>query len=68
MRLLLKIRGNFMDVQNKVGIITGASSGIGLAMARLLSSKGAKVCLVKIGSPRVSTDGRTVALTPRPSN
>ena len=35
-----------MEVQNKVAIVTGASSGIGLATARLLSSRGAKVVLV----------------------
>jgi len=35
-----------MDVKNKVCIVTGASSGIGLAVARLLSSKGAYVVLV----------------------
>jgi short-subunit dehydrogenase len=35
-----------MDVHGKVAIVTGASSGIGLAMARLLSSRGAKVVLV----------------------
>lgn len=35
-----------MDIKNKVVIVTGASSGIGLATARLLSSRGAKVALV----------------------
>ena len=36
----------FMNVQNKVAIVTGASSGIGLATARLLANRGAKVALV----------------------
>jgi len=35
-----------MDVKNKVVIVTGASSGIGLATAKLLSEKGAKLALV----------------------
>lgn len=35
-----------MDVQDKVIIVTGASMGIGLATAKLLSQKGAKVALV----------------------
>jgi short-subunit dehydrogenase len=35
-----------MDVANKVVIVTGASSGIGEATAKLLSAKGAKVILV----------------------
>jgi short-subunit dehydrogenase len=35
-----------MNFQNKVAIVTGASSGIGLATARLLASRGAKVALV----------------------
>lgn len=34
-----------MSIQNKVVIITGASSGIGAATAKLLASKGAKVVL-----------------------
>jgi short-subunit dehydrogenase len=35
-----------MDVKNKVAIVTGASGGIGLATAKILSNKGAKLALV----------------------
>lgn len=35
-----------MNIHNKVVIITGASSGIGLALSRLLTQRGAKVALV----------------------
>jgi short-subunit dehydrogenase len=35
-----------MKVKDKVAIVTGASSGIGLDIAKLLSSKGSKVALV----------------------
>jgi len=35
-----------MNVKDKIAIVTGASSGIGLATARLLSQKGARVILV----------------------
>ena len=34
-----------MDIKDKVVIVTGASEGIGLALARLLSQQGAKVVL-----------------------
>lgn len=34
-----------MKIEEKVAIVTGASSGIGLAVAKLLSKKGAKVAL-----------------------
>jgi short-subunit dehydrogenase len=39
-------KSDFMEVQNKVVIVTGASSGIGYATAKLLSEKGAKLALV----------------------
>ena len=35
-----------MEVKGKVAIITGASSGIGLETAKLLSKKGVKLALV----------------------
>jgi len=35
-----------MDIKGKVAIVTGGSSGIGLATAKRLSSKGAKLALV----------------------
>lgn len=35
-----------MDVRGKVAVVTGASGGIGLATAKLLTSKGAKLALV----------------------
>ena len=35
-----------MKIQDKIVIVTGASSGIGLAMAELLSKQRAKVALV----------------------
>ena len=47
-----------MDVKGKVVIVTGASSGIGLATARLLSSKGAKCVLVSRSRDKLETLSR----------
>jgi NADP-dependent 3-hydroxy acid dehydrogenase YdfG len=49
----------FVNVQGKVAIVTGASSGIGLAAAKLLSKQSAKVALVarsKQALERLSTE------------
>ena len=35
-----------MDVNNKIVVVTGASSGIGLATTKLLTKRGAKLALV----------------------
>jgi len=43
-----------MDVRDKVAIITGASSGIGLATARLLARHGAKVALAARSRDRLN--------------
>lgn len=42
-----------MDVRNKVAIVTGASSGIGLATAGLLAKHGTKVVLVSRSKERL---------------
>ncbi len=42
-----------MKIKNKIIIVTGASAGIGLATAKLLSSKGAKVALVARSKDRL---------------
>lgn len=47
-----------MDVHGKVAIVTGASSGIGLATARLLSSKGAKCVLVSRSKDKLEAVSR----------
>ena len=47
-----------MDVQNKVVIVTGASSGIGLATAKLLAERGAKVALVSRSKEKLETLSR----------
>jgi len=48
---------NIFDLTDKVGIITGGSSGIGLAVARTLGSAGVKVAVVN----RTETAGKAAA-------
>jgi len=43
-----------MDIRDRVIIVTGASSGIGLATARLLAQQGAKVALVARSQGRLA--------------
>ena len=47
-----------MDVEGKIAIVTGASSGIGLACARLLSQNGAKVALVSRSKEKLDAFAR----------
>jgi short-subunit dehydrogenase len=44
-----------MNLQNKVGIVTGASSGIGLATARLLGQNGVRLALVSRSKQKLQT-------------
>ena len=44
---------DFMDIHGKVVIITGASSGIGVATARLLAVHGAKLALVARSTKKI---------------
>lgn len=45
----------FMNLRDKVAIVTGASSGIGLATAKLLSKNGAKVVLAARSLKKLQT-------------
>jgi short-subunit dehydrogenase len=47
-----------MNITNKVVIVTGASAGIGLATARLLSERGAQVALVARSRHKLETLSR----------
>lgn len=49
-----------MNIRNKVIIITGASSGIGLATVKLLSKQGAKLALVSRSKERLEKLSRDI--------
>jgi short-subunit dehydrogenase len=49
-----------MEIKNKVVIVTGASSGIGLAAAKLLAEKGAKVVLVARSKQKLEEISKTL--------
>ena len=36
---------NYFDIKDKIAVVTGASSGLGLQIARAYASQGAKVAL-----------------------
>lgn len=42
-----------MDIQGKVAVVTGAASGIGLATAKALAAKGARVVLADVSAERL---------------
>jgi len=50
-----------MKLKNKVAIITGAASGIGLATAHVFAAEGARVVLADIDAGRTETAGAAVA-------
>jgi short-subunit dehydrogenase len=49
-----------MDVGNKVVVVTGASSGIGLATAKLLAKQGAKLALVSRSKEKLERLSREI--------
>jgi NADP-dependent 3-hydroxy acid dehydrogenase YdfG len=52
---------NSLGIENKVVVITGASSGIGEATALLLAERGAKVVLGARGSDRLQALAARIA-------
>ncbi|PVH70033.1 short chain dehydrogenase/ reductase [Cadophora sp. DSE1049] len=53
----------FAKLDCKVTLITGGSSGIGLATAQLFASKGAKVIIADLSAPKESVHGSTYIRT-----
>ncbi|MCL5113555.1 MAG: SDR family oxidoreductase [Patescibacteria group bacterium] len=52
-----------MSIKDKVVIVTGASSGIGLATAKLLTQKGAKVALVARSKEKIEKISKELPLS-----
>ncbi len=50
-----------MNIRNKVVIVTGASSGIGLATARLVAERGARVALVARSKEKLDNLSKQIA-------
>jgi NAD(P)-dependent dehydrogenase (short-subunit alcohol dehydrogenase family) len=46
--MLFHFLGELMNIQDKVAVITGGASGLGLATAKLLAEKGAKLMLLDL--------------------
>lgn len=49
-----------MNVQNMVAIVTGASSGIGLAISKLLAQRGARVALVSRSKEKLKSISKSL--------
>jgi NAD(P)-dependent dehydrogenase (short-subunit alcohol dehydrogenase family) len=51
---------NLLNLKNKVAVITGASSGIGLATAQLLSEMGVSVALLDVNDQQGKTEAENI--------
>lgn len=48
------------EFQNQVAVVTGAAQGIGFAIAKLLTERGAKTCLLDVDPERVSASANAL--------
>ncbi|QPG76303.1 hypothetical protein FOA43_003689 [Brettanomyces nanus] len=56
----MKVFSNQFDVDGKVGIISGSSQGLGLAMAKQLYSKGASVILISRSTAKLQKAKKSI--------